>query len=138
MALAGLNHALVQCVANKEFRKEVEMDELWKNERRLWQEGVAAYEELMGPECVMAFGPMGIMDRTAIVDSMSDAPRWSVVDMTDTRQTRAADNISIIAYRAMARRPGVGLYHAVCTSTYVAIDGRWQLTQHQQTLVERR
>lgn len=113
------------------------MDDLWKNERRLWQEGVGAYEELMGPECVMAFAPMGIMDRSQIIDSMSGAPRWSDVEMTDTTQTRPAADVSILAYRALATRPGNEPYEAVCTSTYISIDGRWKLAQHQQSAVPR-
>jgi hypothetical protein len=113
------------------------MDDLWNNERRLWQEGVGAYEELMAPECVMAFGPTGIMDRSQIIDSMSDTPRWSGVDMTDTTQTRPADDVSIIAYYALATRPGNEPYEAICTSTYVAIEGLWKLAQHQQSAVLR-
>lgn len=111
------------------------MDELWKHERRLWKEGVGAYEELMSPECVMAFGPMGIMGRAEVVDSMRDAPRWSDVEMTETTQTRPADNVSVIAYRAIAKRARVKPYEALCTSTYVAIDGIWRIAQHQQSLV---
>ncbi|HTN63453.1 MAG TPA: DUF4440 domain-containing protein [Devosia sp.] len=113
------------------------MDDVWDNERRLWQEGADAYDELMAPECVMAFGPLGIMERPEIVGSMRDAPRWSDVNMTDTTQTRPADNISIIAYRALAMRSGVEPYEAVCTSTYVTLDGHWKLVQHQQSVVLR-
>lgn len=113
------------------------MDDLRNTERRLWEEGVGAYEELMAPECVMAFGPIGIMDRTEIVDSMRNAPRWSGVDMIDITQTRPADNVLIIAYRALATKSGADPYEAVCTSTYVTIDGRWKLAQHQQSVVQR-
>jgi len=113
------------------------MDDLWHNEHRLWQEGVGAYEELMGPGCVMAFGPLGVLARPGIIDSMCDAARWSSVDMTDTTQTWPAGNVSIIAYRALATKPGSEPYEAVCTSTYVAVDGRWKLAQHQQSVVQR-
>jgi hypothetical protein len=112
------------------------MDDLWQNERRLWQAGVAAYEELMGPECMMAFAPMGIMARSEIIDCMHDAPRWSSIDMTDVTQTGPAGNVSIIGYRVLATRPGNEPYEAVCTSTYVAVDGRWKLAQHQQSVVQ--
>ncbi len=113
------------------------MDDLWQNERRLWQEGVGAYEELMGPECVMAFASMGIMARSEIIDSIRGAPRWSSIDMTDTTPTGPAGNVSIIGYRALATRPGNEPYEAACTSTYVAVDGRWKLAQHQQSAVQR-
>lgn len=91
--------------------------------------------EIMGPECLMAFGPMGIMDQSTILDSMRDAPRWSSVDMTDRTQTRPADNVSIIAYRATATTLGSEPYEAVCTSIYIVLDGLWKLTQHQQSVV---
>ncbi len=110
------------------------MEDLWKLERRLWKEGLGAYEELMAPDCLMAFGPTGIMGRAEIVDSMRDAPRWSDIDMTDTTQTKPADNVSVIAYRALAKRSGADPYEAVCTSTYIAIDGHWHIAQHQQSL----
>lgn len=112
------------------------MDDFWSKERRLWREGVDAYDELMGPDCVMAFGPMGIMNRSEIVDSMRDAPRWSDIDMTDTTQSRPADNVSILAYRVLATRPGAEPYEAVCTSTYIVTDGHWKLAQHQQSVVQ--
>ena len=113
------------------------MDDIWSEERRLWLEGADAYDELMAADCVMAFGPMGIMTRSEIVDSMNGSPRWSYIDMTDTEQTKPADNLSIIAYRASATRPGAEPYEAVCTSTYVLVGNRWKLAQHQQSVTNR-
>lgn len=109
------------------------MADLWNSERRLWLEGVSAYEELMTAECVMAFGPMGVMDRDAILGALRDAPRWAEVDMTEKTQAVQAENVVVIAYRARANRPGAEPYEAICTSTYVRVDGHWLIAQHQQT-----
>lgn len=113
------------------------MNNLWNTERRLWQEGVSAYEEIMAPECVMVFGPVGIMRRPEIIQSMSDAARWSEVEISDTTQTTPAENVSVVAYRVLARRPDAETYEAFCMSTYIKFDGSWRLAQHQQSVVQR-
>lgn len=111
------------------------MSDLWGSERRLWVEGVSTFEELMAPECVMAFGPMGIIQNDQIIDSLRHAPRWSDVEMTDRTRTNPSNDLSIIAYRARATRDGAEPYEAICTSSYVCVDGYWWLTHHQQTEV---
>lgn len=112
------------------------MSDLWGSERRLWLEGVSAYEELMASECVMAFGPMGIMSNDQIIESLRQAPRWSEVEMSERTTTSPAENIAIIAYTARATRDGADPYEAICTSSYVCSDGYWWLTHHQQTPVQ--
>ena len=109
------------------------MSDLWGSERRLWLDGVSAYEELMASECVMAFGPMGIMRNDQILESLRDAPRWSDVEMVDRTRTSPSDDVAIIAYRARASRGGSKPYEAICTSSYVCVDGYWWLSHHQQT-----
>ena len=47
-----------------------------------------------------------------------------VVDLTD--------RVGVVAYRARAARGGQD-YEALCTSTYVRVDGDWRLAVHQQT-----
>lgn len=111
------------------------MIDLWNSERRLWLEGVSAYKQLMASECIMAFGPMGVMGRDDIVESLHQAPRWSNVEMVDKTQANPAENVAVIAYRAYGTRSGAEPYEAVCTSTYVRIDGHWLIAQHQQTPV---
>ncbi|KRA98288.1 hypothetical protein ASD83_14780 [Devosia sp. Root685] len=111
------------------------MSDLWGSERRLWLEGVAAYEELMAPECLMAFGPMSIVKNEQIIESLREAPRWADVVMTDRTRTSPVGDVAIIAYRARGTRDGAEPYEAICTSSYVCIDGYWWLTHHQQTQV---
>lgn len=111
------------------------MSDLWQNERRLWIEGVEAYEELMWTECIMAFGPMGIMRNEQIVESLREAPRWSHVEITNEVRTTPAENFALLVYNAKGTRDGVDPYEAICTSSYVCVDGYWWLTHHQQTPV---
>lgn len=111
------------------------MSDLWLNERRLWLEGVEAYEELMWTECIMAFGPTGIMRNEQILESIRRAPRWSDIEMTEQIATTPAENLAILAYKATATRHDASRYEAVCTSSYVCVDGYWWLTHHQQTPV---
>lgn len=109
------------------------MDDIWEAERRLWLEGVGAYRELMAEQCVMAFGPSGVMDNHAILEGLKDSPRWSSVAFADQASIRPGDGAAVIAYTARGEREGADTYRALCTSTYVLIGGHWRIAQHQQT-----
>jgi hypothetical protein len=109
------------------------MDDLWTIEHRLWLDGAEAYGELLAPRCVMAFGPMGILEDRAIVESLRGVPRWTTVEMAGQVLAQPTPDIAVLAYRAQARRDGAEPYAALCTSTYLRIGGRWRIAQHQQT-----
>lgn len=108
------------------------MDDLWALERRLWLEGADAYSDLMSDACVMIFGPMGIMQRAAILESLQQAPRWTAVSFHEeiiASNTKTA----VLAYRTIASRDGAKEYSALCCSTYVLDGGGWKILAHQQT-----
>ncbi len=110
------------------------MHDVWTIERSLWRDGVKAYEARMADECVMVFGPMGILDRAQILKTLDQAPRWQDVVMTETTLVTPGDSIAIvIAYKAEASRAGEKPYRALCSSTYLVLDGELKLAQHQQT-----
>lgn len=110
------------------------MQQVWTIERSLWLDGIEAYETRMADQCVMVFGPMGILDRGQILQTIEQAPRWQDVEMTETTLTTPGDSVAIvIAYRAEARREGGDVYSALCSSTYLVLDGELKLVQHQQT-----
>lgn len=110
------------------------MHEVWRIERSLWLDGPSAYEAHLADECIMAFGPMGILKRQEIIASLNGAPRWTTVDMTRTTLVTPGDSIAIvIAYQAEAHRDGSTPYRALCTSTYLVLGGVVKLAQHQQT-----
>jgi hypothetical protein len=75
------------------------------------------------------------MRNEQIVESLREAIRWSGVEMMDRSICTPAENVTIIAYRAHARRDDAEPYAAICTSSYVCVDGYWWLTHHQQTPV---
>ena len=109
------------------------MDDIWTTERRLWLDGADAYAELMAPHCVMAFGPMGVLQDGAIIDSLRKAPRWSDVTMQDRVLAQPNESVAVLAYAAEGRRDGAEPYRALCTSTYIRMGDTWRIAQHQQT-----
>lgn len=108
------------------------MTEFWEMERRLWLEGVLAYEDLMAVQCIMVFAPMGIMQRDSILKSLRNAPRWSSVNFAEQAEI-LSEHVAMLAYRAEASREDAEPYYALCTSTYIREGGEWHLAQHQQT-----
>ncbi|WP_048649068.1 nuclear transport factor 2 family protein [Nitratireductor soli] len=111
------------------------MTDLWSMEQRLWTDGVAAFAELMAKDCVMVFGPMGIMRRGDVVESLRQAPRWSTASMSSRFEKTYGQATVVLAYHARAQKEDGDTYEAVCTSTYIDEDGHWRMAQHQQTPV---
>lgn len=112
------------------------MQHLWQIERRLWLDGVEAFEQYMARECLMVFAPMGIMTHDTILEGLRHAPRWSELEMKQQTTSEPSPGLRILAYRADARREGAAAYGALCSSTYVETDGgSWRLVQHQHTPV---
>jgi hypothetical protein len=108
--------------------------DVWRLEERFWLGGTDVYDELLSPECVMAFpAPAGIMKGANITRSLRGAPRWLSVTMAEQTIGRPEAETIVLAYRANGQRKGVGAYIAYCTSTYRLTGGRWNLVQHQQT-----
>lgn len=105
----------------------------WDIELRLWLEGVGAFEESIAQESIMAFGPTGILVNGEIIESLRSAPRWSSAEMTEKFQSRPTNGVSVLGYHVRAQRDGSQPYEALCTSTYVLVEGYWWIIQHQQT-----
>jgi len=110
------------------------MTDLWDTERSLWLEGVDAYDRHLATVAIMVFGPMGIMDRKAILTSLKDATRWSDVELSQRTTTSPSPDVTVLAYGAEAKIADE-TYSALCSSTYVRIGEDWWLVQHQQTPV---
>ena len=105
----------------------------WKTEQRLWLEGIAAYDELLDPACLMAFPGMGVLDVPAIIEGLKGAPRWTEVKMSDRVVSRAGNAVIVLGYTAEGRLENENPYRCFCTSTYRAEGQGWKLVQHQQT-----
>lgn len=107
--------------------------DLWTAERRFWLDGPDFYEERMAPEARMVFPPpVGILKGEAILAGLKQGPRWQSVDMDERSETVSGDTV-VLAYRASGRRSDAEPYAALCSSTYVKVDGAWKLLFHQQT-----
>jgi hypothetical protein len=110
------------------------MDELWQNERSFWLEGIDFFETQLARECLMVLPGMGILDRTQVVESLRNAPRWSEIEMQVRREAMIGTSVALLAYNAVGHRDHAPLYRATCTSAYVLEDHRrWRMVQHQQT-----
>lgn len=107
--------------------------DIWLLERRFWLEGVSVYEHRLHEQALMIFPGTGIMDRTAIIDSLRGAPRWDEVIISDERLS-VADNCLALAYAAEARRGDQQPYRVYCGSSYVQSADGWLMLSHQQTL----
>ena len=110
--------------------------EFWEVERSLWLGGPVAFRAWVAAECVMVFPePAGIVAGQAILDGLRSGPRWERVDFAGPLVRRTGTEVTVLAYRAEAARPGGDLYRALCSSSYVQQAGGWWLVQHQQTLL---
>jgi len=114
-----------------------ESNEIWALEERLWTDGLAAYDELLAENCLMALpSPAGIMDRDEIVDSLKEAARWTRVKMNNRQHSTPIPDVIVLAYSASASRDDTEDYKALCTSTWHKLGSDWKLFQHQQTPVD--
>jgi hypothetical protein len=108
--------------------------EFWEAERQLWLGGVDAFRRWVPAECLMAFGdPVGILTGPTVIENILPGPRWEKVDFVEPLLRRTGMQAVVLAYRALALRPGGEAYRAICTSSYVCEAGVWWLIQHQQT-----
>lgn len=103
---------------------------LWTLEEGWWLRGAAEAVRHMAPNCIMVF-PEGILQGQEIIDGMASAPRWDGVTITD-RRVAESDDVTVLAYRAEARRAGAPTRLVLCCSSWVRL-GNWRLIAHQQT-----
>ena len=111
------------------------VESVWDFEEQLWTGGPDVHDRLLAQECVMAFPGVGLMDRSAALEGLNQAPRWTEVDM-QMRRSAAFHEAVVLGYRADARREEGEPYRVWCTSTYRGAAARWHLIQHQQTMAD--
>ena len=107
-------------------------DELWREEREFWLSGVAEAARKLDGACLMVLGPAGVLDRAGVVSALQSAPRWQELTVSD-RSTIETDEVVVLAYRAVARRPAADAYRALCTTTWIRRHADWRILQHQRT-----
>jgi len=109
--------------------------DLWRLEEEFWLGDADFYERTLTSCALMVLPqPAGILDRAATVQSIRSGPRWQNVFFTDQRHAGPNSNTAVLAYTVQADRGSTdSAYAAQCSSTYVQINGGWQLALHHQT-----
>lgn len=109
-------------------------EQLWALERAFWRGGTDVYDQYLAPQVLMVLpSPAGIMDRGAIMDSITTAPRWAEVTFSNQRAITPTEDVVVLAYDARAHRSvRESEYRAHCSSTFVRMAGEWKLAGHHQ------
>lgn len=112
--------------------------ELIDLERRGWEalaagDGAAFYEEVCTDDVVMVFPGGMLLDRSAAIEGLRQAPPWARYELSDERVVPLGDDAAAVVYRAEAQREDDEPYRAVMASAYRREAGRWRLAVHQQT-----
>jgi Domain of unknown function (DUF4440) len=110
-------------------------DEILKLEERLWTEAdrPETFREVVADQGISVIEPMGAIDKERALSMPADAP-WVDVEMRDVVIRAITPEVVVLAYHGSGRRSSDGMpYRGSIASTYVRIDGRWQLalTAHQ-------
>jgi hypothetical protein len=110
-------------------------ESLLELERQLWNADEEFYRDTLSEDAVMVFPePTGILERSAVLESMDGGDRWRRIEFEDERLIEVEDAVFQLVYRAVAERGGDGSeYTAFITTTYVRTNGSWRLLSHQQT-----
>jgi len=113
-------------------------ESLLELERQLWNADEEFYRETLSEDAVLVFPePTGILDRSAVLESLGGANRWACIEFQDERLIEVEDDAFQLIYRAEAERSEDGsTYTAFITTTYVKSNGSWRLVSHQQTPVD--
>lgn len=112
-------------------------EQLWQLEKQFWLGDAAFYERTLAPQALVVLPPpVGVLERTATIDSIRSGARWRDVSFSDRHLAPVAQDTVALAYAARADRGGgEAVYVARCSSVYVRGDRSWCLALHHQTPV---
>ncbi len=108
-------------------------------ERRGWNSlcdssGATFYGDLMTEDALMVLANGAVMDRDAVVASLSDAPPWRTYDIEDVRLVDAGVETAALVYRGTGYRDGEEpAFVGMMSSVYLRRGGTWRLSLYQQT-----
>ena len=116
------------------------MDDLPDLEKQGWNtltlgkdEAQNFYSSVLREDAVMVFpGGMKITGKDQILELFSSQP-WSSFQMNEANVIPISDDVKMVIYRVIAKRPDSDPYHAIISSTYVHIDDSWKMVHHQQS-----
>lgn len=114
------------------------LEELLELERRGWAAlssdgGRAFYASILHAEALMLFpGGLRLEGKEAILESLEARP-WASFEIDEATAIELGPGAGVLAYRVAAARAGAAPYRALISSTYVRVNGAWNLILHQQT-----
>ncbi len=111
-------------------------DEVLALERRLWGEANSPdfFRRAIADGGLSVIEPMGAIPKEMAVQAAGQGERWVDLDMRDLVANEVTPDCVVLAYHARAKRESDGTpYRGSIASTYVRIDGQWQvaMTCHQ-------
>lgn len=118
----------------------VPIDDILALEQQGWESlcrgnGAGFYGQLMTDDAVMVLAHGLVLDRSAVIASLDDAPTWDRYEISDARLVQVNDDAVILVYTGRASRADEPPFHAVMSSVYARSSGLWRLTLYQQTVV---
>ena len=132
----AIRPAIVKTMSGNEFQAT-----LLELERRGWDSlcdgtGAIFYGELMTEDAVMVLSNGSVMDKSAVVDALGQAPPWRTYDISDVRLIDTGTDGATLVYVGTAyrdeREPA---FVGVMSSVYVRQHDAWRLALYQQTPV---
>lgn len=110
-------------------------NELLELEKRFWEGDADFYRQNLTDDSLMVFAePVGILEKDVTVESIAGAVRWRDIRFSDVRVLSPTADVSILVYKAVARREAEETdYSTMASSVYVRQGGKWQMVLHQQS-----
>jgi hypothetical protein len=112
-------------------------DDLFRIEEGFWLAGREHFLANLDERCLLAFpqaGEMhGVRSRDEVASTASMPNRWRELQVTNRQLLQAAQDVSIISYRADVKRADGQPYSALISSAYVQRPDGWKLAFHQHS-----
>ena len=110
-------------------------DEVLAIERGFWTQATdpGYYQTNIADRALSVIEPLGFIEKEQAVSWPAEEP-WTDIEMLDVQAREMTPDCVIVAYHGRGRRAGADKpYEGSIASTYVRLDGRWQLvlTAHQ-------
>jgi hypothetical protein len=114
------------------------LNELLELEHAGWRSlcdstGADFYGKLMTENGRMVLANGVVMSRSAVTDSLENAPPWSAYTIDDPTATALSDDVAALVYTGTGHRDGGEDFTGTMTSVYVRHDSGWKLAHYQQT-----
>lgn len=108
-------------------------------ERRGWDSlcdgsGASFYGQVLTDDAVMVLSNGAVMDRSAVVEALGQAPPWRTYEISDVRLIgTGADNAALVYVGSAYGDEPDPAFVGVMSSVYVCQADEWRLALYQQT-----